>query len=212
MTERGPVNEPILVGSWPEYQRTFGGLLADNIFPFLCKRALERGARLKVARFEPAPAQGVTVTPSVNANGTMVYPATTGVNVDFEAANPGAWGNGITVEVSPALSGNDNRMDIKVTLNGYPDLGYTVRDIFWLVDSANNAAIIEFNTKSPFVKIVEVSAAITAVGEDKVTLTLADGTSQTDDTVYSAAQWIGGSVTKTGINTFDGDKEISKLS
>lgn len=49
-TERGPLNRPIVVGSWPEYTRYFGGLLSDSNGPLLCRRALEAGGRIKVCR------------------------------------------------------------------------------------------------------------------------------------------------------------------
>jgi len=50
ITERGTVNKPVLVGSWIEYQREFGGTLAGTIFPHIVRRALENGGRLKVSR------------------------------------------------------------------------------------------------------------------------------------------------------------------
>ena len=43
ITERGPIGESILVGSWFEYRRHFGGYVQGSIFPQLCKRHLDGG-------------------------------------------------------------------------------------------------------------------------------------------------------------------------
>lgn len=49
ITGRGPLNKPdILIKSWPEFERLYGPLSPTNDFPLLCKRALDRGAQLRV--------------------------------------------------------------------------------------------------------------------------------------------------------------------
>lgn len=51
VTKRGPINNPgLLINSWPQYVKLYGGLMTDNDFPLLCKRALERGSSLRVSR------------------------------------------------------------------------------------------------------------------------------------------------------------------
>jgi hypothetical protein len=51
-TERGPLSTPVLVSSWPEYVRNFGGLLPNinGLLPYVAKRALDQGARFYVVR------------------------------------------------------------------------------------------------------------------------------------------------------------------
>ncbi len=49
-TDMGKPGEPKLIGSWIDYTRNFGNLRADTIFPLLCRRALEGGAKLKISR------------------------------------------------------------------------------------------------------------------------------------------------------------------
>lgn len=51
ITKRGPVASPdILITSWPQFARIYGGLLANSDFPLLCQRALLRGSSLRVSR------------------------------------------------------------------------------------------------------------------------------------------------------------------
>lgn len=51
ITIRGPINNPKdIITSWPQFERIFGGLTPDTDFPLLCRRALQRGGQLRVAR------------------------------------------------------------------------------------------------------------------------------------------------------------------
>jgi len=50
ITERGKVGEPQLVGSWLEYQTYFGGEIPESDFPFLARRCLDAGGKLKIVR------------------------------------------------------------------------------------------------------------------------------------------------------------------
>lgn len=48
-TKRGPINDgSILVKSWEQFRKLYGGLISNNKFPLLCKRALDGGASLRV--------------------------------------------------------------------------------------------------------------------------------------------------------------------
>jgi hypothetical protein len=51
-TQRGPLSTPVLVSSWPEYVRNFGGLLpnSNGLLPYVAKRALDQGAQFYVVR------------------------------------------------------------------------------------------------------------------------------------------------------------------
>jgi hypothetical protein len=50
-TVRGPFADPKdKINSWAAFVKTYGGLKDDSLFPLLCKRALDRGAILRVSR------------------------------------------------------------------------------------------------------------------------------------------------------------------
>jgi hypothetical protein len=53
-TLRGPINDPggDVIRSWPQFVKKFGGLVSGNDFPLLCKRALDRGAALRVCNIK----------------------------------------------------------------------------------------------------------------------------------------------------------------
>ncbi|MCB9047616.1 MAG: hypothetical protein H6550_15895 [Chitinophagales bacterium] len=48
VTERGEPSKVYSINSWAEYQVYLGGLISGNYFPLYCKRALERGAKLRI--------------------------------------------------------------------------------------------------------------------------------------------------------------------
>lgn len=51
ITKRGKLAKPdVIINSWATFQKYYGGLTSLSDFPLLCKRALDRGARLRVSR------------------------------------------------------------------------------------------------------------------------------------------------------------------
>lgn len=51
ITKRGKLAKPeTVINSWAAFQKYFGGLTALSDFPLLCKRALDRGVKLRVSR------------------------------------------------------------------------------------------------------------------------------------------------------------------
>lgn len=115
ITKRGPVEDPglavSLINSWPQFERTFGGLLDSSDFPYLCKRAIERGAKLRVCRVDAVSVAAVKATAISLQNVTT--PATLcNVQPKYKGANY----NNITLEVEDASNGDTtNYWNLKVT-------------------------------------------------------------------------------------------------
>ena len=108
ITKRGPIEQPdlLIVNSWSQFERIFGGLIdTTSDFPFLCKRALARGARLRVCRVDAVstPAVKATAKSIQNSDGVPVtlftaQPKYQGLdynNIKIEITNPS---NGITAD------------------------------------------------------------------------------------------------------------------
>lgn len=201
ITEWGPVDTPTLVGSWPEYQRKFGGLLTTSDFPHICKRALEAGGRLKIARA----GHYTTIT---NAASLVGVKATITVGEDdatvtFTAKSVGAWGNKVLINVVAAANLDEDSLDIVINIAGYPQFQYTYRNF---PITATPAAIADFNAKQNWVNI--------SFGTD-VTLAIANfqlATGAQDVTAIVTADYTGDEGAQTGFRCFDNSTDIVKIS
>lgn len=126
-TERGPIDEAILVRSMAELERLCGprvtyGAIADDLAQYFG----EGGPRAYVAR---------TVGPAaLPASSTLVDRAVAPLDtVTLEAKNPGAWGNTLTRQVANGVALNS----VTITISGTPD---GTDEVF--EDLANPAAIV----------------------------------------------------------------------
>ena len=122
ITKRGPVENPVigesLINSWPQFERTFGGLVTYTDFPLLCKRALARGAKLRVCRVDS------TATPSVKATAKNI-PNGDDVPVNLFSVQPkyaGADYNKVSVAILAASNGNADYWDLSITHSSEPGL------------------------------------------------------------------------------------------
>lgn len=197
VTERGPIGKPILVGSWLEYTRYFGGLLDGNDFPLLCKRALEAGAKLKINR-----AVHYTDVEDKTSYDAVTASVTLGTTVVFKANNAGKWGNGLTLQIVAAMNGIANEFDIVVKLAGKPELDQTVTNVKKLVDAST---IADFNARCALAVIAETSTGNLVATANAVLATGADGVEPT------TIDYIGDSAAENGIHAFDNDVDITKI-
>jgi len=108
ITKRGPIEMPEkeVINSWAQFERLYGGLTdATSDFPFLCKRAMARDARLRVCRVNATSVAAVKATAKniQNSDGSpktlfTAQPKYHGAdynNISIEIANPS---NGITAD------------------------------------------------------------------------------------------------------------------
>lgn len=94
ITERGPVNTPVRVGSAAQFERYFGGDLEYSSFPALVKRAFAYGATLWVSRV----VHGEPATAAVTLKDRKTETANDTIKV--KASSPGEWGNSLSVAVT----------------------------------------------------------------------------------------------------------------
>lgn len=142
VTKRGPVDQPELfvINSWSKFERIFGGLLDTSDFPLLCKRALARGARLRVGRIDAAATPAVKATAKSIANGD-------GTPVNLFSVQPkykGADYNNFTIEIKAASNGETNYWNMELVHANESALNEIYENIpAFNADTANNQTCLD---------------------------------------------------------------------
>ena len=103
---RGPVNEPVFLSSYAEFERTFGGLWVDSAMSYAVRDFFQNGgAQAVIVRVfhatDPAatpPDLGVASTTLAATTGTTPVPPV------LTAAHPGKWGNDLLAIVDHDIS------------------------------------------------------------------------------------------------------------
>lgn len=218
VTERGPIGESILVGSWLEYRRHFGGYVEGSNFPNLCKRTLDRGGKLRIARV--AHFTDITDVSTIDGAKAVLalgaHPAVYKISAEppapttygfLEAASIGAWGNSLRCRVSTARDGSEDKVDITVFLEGYPDLTKTVYSCNVILTQAD---LNRFNTEVTLAKMLDTALDIdlSAIIYN-VAYAFEDGVQ--DISNITVADYVGDSYTSTGIYTFDNYSDFVKI-
>ena len=199
-TERGPVNKPTLVGSWLEFTRIFGGLIDDDIFPLLCRRALERGGRLMVSRV----AHYTNITDRTTLEGVAASLELGAGNATLTATSIGAWGNDLEVIVTAAANGVANEFDVTINLAGFPDSSEFIQNV---PATLTPEAIGEFNSRSTLVYFDAIEATNTIAV--LAATNLASGAE--DRSLITDIDYIGDPTQGLGINSFDKTSLINKI-
>ena len=110
---RGPVDEPVEIFSFADFERRFGGLWGDSRMSFAVQQYFLNGGRtavvVRVHNAAGAANDGI-------ATAELPGPA---ANLDVAAANPGDWGEGVIVvvdhDVNPDLDDADERFNLSAT-------------------------------------------------------------------------------------------------
>ena len=91
----GPVATPVLIASYGDYQRTFGGLTSDSSMSYSVRDFfLNGGAQAVIVRLYHAPSSSTTGGfAQVSVAAAAPIPA-----LVFTAASPGAWGNSLVLQ------------------------------------------------------------------------------------------------------------------
>lgn len=201
VTERGVIGEAVLVGSWNEYVRHFGGLLPKEVseFPLYCRRALERGGKLRIARVghytditNKTTLVGVKASKKIENNGK---------EIKFEANSVGKWGNNVIVKVTPAKNGAANQFDFEISIKGFPDLTEIIPNLNKVLTETD---IATFNMKSSYVVLTSTGADVTAGSYQ-----LANG--DFDESTITETDYIGDVTAGNGIHVFDNYNDFVKI-
>jgi len=199
VTEFGEPNKPKLIGSWIEYQRNFGGLLPDSQFPYLCKRALDGGARLRISPVgHYTDIADPTTLEGAKATGTLIDGADRAV---INAVWTGEAGNKITVTTVDAANGVPDQVDMVIEVAGFAgEVDLTQR--VYNIPSAPTAE--EKSQLNAGLKLIQLGAITNLI--PVATITLAGGARDITDIV--SQDYIGDAASSTGLHSFDNFPDI----
>jgi hypothetical protein len=101
--QRGPVNEPTMVQSFPEFIRVFGGLVEDSTMSYAVQQFFLNGGRdaliVRTARLAGGGTLATRGTVTVGGGGTK--------NLTLRAANEGAWSGDLRVRIDHDTADKD---------------------------------------------------------------------------------------------------------
>jgi phage tail sheath protein FI len=143
---RGPVNQPITITSYADFDRTFGGLWSDSSLGYAINDFYTNGgSQAVIVRLFPAPKQATPPTPpptqvtavqNTPASPTppaVIPPLTNALlNVGalaLEARDPGMWGNYLTASIDPPGVRDDNDAEERYGLAKADLFTLTIKDL-----------------------------------------------------------------------------------
>lgn len=136
----GKAAQPLLVASFTEYQRNFGGFRADSFLTYSARAFFENGGqRLYVVRVVGAPSSPPSGPPSTPASRAL---SSAGAPFAINAANEGAWGNQITVVIADSSDGNtinNFKLVVKYDAGAGPEIVETYDNVTWFGSPTSGA-------------------------------------------------------------------------
>jgi uncharacterized protein len=127
----GKAAQPLLVTSFTEYQRNFGGFRADSFLTYSARAFFENGGqRLYVVRVVGAPTSPPSSPPSTPASRAV---SSAGAPFAISAANEGDWGNHITVDIANSSDGSTQNFKLVVKYDSGvgPEVVETYDNVTW---------------------------------------------------------------------------------
>lgn len=201
-TKRGPVNDPSeLLNTWPAFEKLFGGLISASNFPLLVRRMLDRGVSVRVCRVDDGSAAKCN---------ELLIPNTDDPEVSLFGLTPkykGADYNNLDVYIFAATNGSSDYFNLEIRHAIDSNLDEVYENLpNPIVGAASAQSFLEdVISKSA---LVDVTYKVITVGDGLApAVTATDAplsfTGGVDPTAIDAADYIGDSATKVGLNAFD---------
>jgi phage tail sheath protein FI len=185
---RGPVDEPVKISSYADYERLFGGLWRDSTMSYAVQQFFSNGG-----------SQAIIVRVATRSGGNVATAATFSfTGGKFKAASPGSWGMNLSVTVEDKSKTKDPADDALFNLKVFDDPD-TKDDLVKRGGSGARESFLNVSVDpaSPrFVtKVLEQQSQLLRVDSGLGTTTApgaathaADATSGTDGTVVGATE------------------------
>lgn len=207
ITKRGPyLRTDILIKSWEEFVRIFGGELAGNDFPTLCKRALDGGSQLRVNRVGHYTTIGNASTlTSLKAAVAVPFQNAQGTPQTLFEISPKYAGldyNNIIITIKNASNGDINSFDLIIDHLEESNL----------TESYKNLKVVSgVITDSEFLKGISLNSELvdityldtSAITDIRPINQVHSFTGGTDGGVIVDTDYIGDSASGTGFHAFD---------
>jgi phage tail sheath protein FI len=190
---RGPMNEPVRITSFGEFERIFGGLDARSEASYAVQQYYLNGGSIafvvRVAGGTPQPVAAQRVL----QGGTPAEDVLT-----VAAANPGTWGNDVQVSIAPGQTGTFNLLAQEVvTVGGQDQVVSTEAHLNLTMDpTAASYAVSVVNNGSALVRLTDEGAGPGVLPANTAFQDLAGGT---DGSVPDSAALLGNAGQGTGM-------------
>jgi phage tail sheath protein FI len=218
-TERGPLNEPILVTNWTQYTNSFGDFVEGCYLPnALYGYFLNGGGSAYVIRVGSAPADGDSAGnghPNPGARAAAQPRASAEMVSGDEGAKPtftvralaaGREGNDITVEVTDASEPADDKFKLIVRKAGQVE--ETFDNLTTHRGPTNVITVVRLQSK--LITIDEIKGAPLAVPSKGAQITLAGGDLPAIPEV-SPGHYVGDTAARTGFSGLEAIEDVTML-
>ncbi len=158
---KGPVNEPIMINSFADFERIFGGLWTSSLLGFAVSDFYQNGGSqaviVRLFETKDATSSGYTAIDLCTANPGQ----NNAINLNLRAASPGGWGNNLQVDVDWKVPNQ------KYDASNNPTLfNLTVKDKSTQVAEQFNNLSLDKNAASYIVNVLANQSRLIRVTED----------------------------------------------
>lgn len=212
IAERGPVGVPVLITSFAQFKRIFGGYIPNSYLAYAVdgffKKVKGRCYIVRVVHYTDITdaATATSATSGTTLNDRAATPAPT---LGVKAISPGKWGDDVSIKIAPATFDPANHFRIKVYFKG---VFVESHDDLSMIPTSENYANGRVHGKSEYIDIENLYSASTAPENRPAEGTFPiiggdDGLAGIGDTDYAGSQ-----AARTGVFGFDPVDEINILS
>ena len=211
-TERGPLNEPILVTNWTQFSKTFGDFVEGCYVPHaVYGYFLNGGGSAYIVRVGGGSANGDSAGA---AHGAVSSKATAELSSGsakpafrVRAVAEGQAGNDLTVEIADATESGEDTFKLIVRKGGQ------VEETFDNVTTRRGAAnvITVVRQQSKLITIEEVKGAALAVPNKGAQVALSGGDSAPAVVDVRPEQYVGDSAARTGFAGLEAIEDVTML-
>jgi phage tail sheath protein FI len=215
-TERGPLNEPVLVTNWTQFTKTFGEFTAGAYLPHaVYGYFLNGGGSAYVVRVGGAPADGEDPAGASEAEQAWARAELAGQGTDkpgyaVRAIAPGAAGNDLAVEITDASEAGEDTFKLIVKKAGKAEETF---DNLTVKRGPTSVSTV-VRQQSKLITVEEIKGGTTAVPRKGAQVALSGGDSPAVPAAVpavSADSYVGDSAARTGFGGLEAIEDITML-